>query len=360
MSRPWFVAGLILLLCAAYLALAPSPIDAVAWQPTPSPGLVGPFAANDALASIRLIPVPDGHGPESITAGPDGWLYTGLKGGRILRFRPDGSAMEDFADTGGRANGMSFDAAGRLVVADSYRGLLAIDPRGGVTSLAEGADGQPFVFNDGVDVAADGSIWFTDATSRFPDGEFHLEVLEGSATGRVLTHDPQTGETRTRLDGLRFPNGLTLGPGDAYVLINEMLAYRTLRHWIRGPKAGTTEVFAGDYPGMPDDIQFNGKDLFWIAFASDRIALADWVQPYPRLKTLIAKVIGDLFPDTDTRWIGSSAFVVALDLDGRVVRNLQDRNRRFVTSTGVFEHQGKLYLGSVAMDAVGVIPVPRS
>jgi sugar lactone lactonase YvrE len=358
-SKSWIVAGLITLLCSGYLVLKRSPIDAVAWEPPASSGLVGPFEANDALSSIQLITIPDGHAPESFTLGPDGWLYTGLKGGRIIRFRPDGSAMEDFADTGGRANGMRFDAAGNLIVVDSYRGLLAIDPSGAVTTLAESSDGVPFMFNDGVDIASDGTIWFTDATARFRDGEFHLEILEGSATGRVLTHDPVTGETQTRIDNLRFANGLALGPDDAYVLINEMLAYRTLRHWIQGPKAGTTEVFVDGYPGMPDDIQFNGKDLFWIAFAAERVAIADWVQPYPTLKTFIAKAIGDIIPDTDTRWLGGGAFVIALDLDGRVVHNLQDGGRRFISSTGALEHEGKLFLGSITMDAIGVVPVPR-
>lgn len=357
-SRSWIVVGLIPLLCGVYLVLKRSPIDAVAWEPAASPGLVGPFEANDALSSIQLISIPDGHAPESFTPGPDGWLYTGLKGGRIIRFRPDGSAMEDFADTGGRANGLRFDAAGHLVVADSYKGLLSIDPSGTVTTLAEAADGRPFMFNDGVDIASDGTIWFTDATARFRDGEFHLEMLEGSATGRLLTYDPSTGETQTRVDGLRFANGLALGPDDAYVLINEMLAYRTLRHWIKGPKAGTTEVFIDSYPGLPDDLQFNGKDLFWIAFASERVAILDWVQPHPAFKTLIAKAIGSIFPDTDTRWAGGGAFVIALDLDGQVVHNLQDGGRRYISSTGALEYEGKLFLGSITMDAIGFVPVP--
>ena len=49
-SRSWIVVGLIPLLCGVYLVLKRSPIDAVAWEPAASPGLVGPFEANDALA----------------------------------------------------------------------------------------------------------------------------------------------------------------------------------------------------------------------------------------------------------------------------------------------------------------------
>jgi sugar lactone lactonase YvrE len=347
-----------LVLAVAYLGLAPSPIEPLAWTPRPSPGLVGPFARNSALSALELLKISTGHGPETVIAGPDGWLYTGLKGGRIMRFRPDGSAMEDYADTGGRPNGLAFDSRGDLIVADSFRGLLSIAPNGHVGVLATSAEGQDFVFNDGVDIAADGTIWFTDATARFPDGQFHYDMLEGAPTGRLLTYDPATGETRTRLANLRFPNGIALGPDDAFVLVNETLGYRTLRHWITGPRAGQTDTFGPTYPGLPDDIRYNGRGLFWVALAAERLAIVDWLQPHPIAKGLAAKVIGPFVPDTDARWMGSGAFVLALDRDGHVVHNLQDRERRFVTSTGILEHRGYLYVGSVAMDAIGRLQVP--
>ena len=353
MRRILAVAMLLMLALAGWVALQASPIDSVAWTPPPSAGFNGVYEHNDRLAGIELMPVPGGHGPESFALGPDGMLYTGLKGGRIIRFRPDGSGMEDFSNTNGRANGMRFDADGNLIVVDSYKGLLSIDPSGSVTTLATASEGQPFVFNDGVDIAADGIIWFTDATSLHADGWIHLELLEARSTGRVLAYDPESGETRTVLDNLRFPNGIALGPNDAYFLTNETLGYRTLRHWLKGPQAGTTEVFAENFPAMPDDIQFNGRDLFWVAMVGDRIALGDWIQPYPWIKNFIAKCVADTFPDSDSHWIGDPAFIIALDLDGNVVRNLQDAQRRFISSSGALEHADHLYIGSVAMDAVG-------
>ena len=38
----------------------------------------------------------------------------------------------------------------------------------------------------------------------------------------LISHDPASGRTAVRLDGLYFANGVTLGPGDAYVLVNEV------------------------------------------------------------------------------------------------------------------------------------------
>jgi sugar lactone lactonase YvrE len=354
----WAAAGVAGCVVAGLL-LWRSPVRPVAWEPPSAPSLVGPYERNSALSSLQRLPLPDGHGPESIVAGPDGWLYTGLKGGRIVRFRPDGSAMQDFADTGGRPNGMAFDSRGRLIVCDSYRGLLSVASDRSVTVLADRAQGRRFVFPDGLAIAGDGLIWFTDATSRFPDGEFHYEVLEGAATGRLLSYDPSTGRTETRVANLRFPNGVALAPDDAFILVNETLGYRTLRHWIRGPRAGTTEPFAENYPGMPDDIRYNGRGLFWIALNARRIGWVDWLQPHPELKAALAALVGPFFPDTDARWIGSGAFVISIDLEGNVVDNLQDGSRRYVTSTGVLEHDGYLYIGSVVEDSVGRIAVPE-
>jgi sugar lactone lactonase YvrE len=350
--------ALALLVVVVGLALLRSPIRAVAWHPPGAPFLFDPSDPGSAWSSLELLRLEEGHGPESIVAGPDGWLYTGLKGGRIVRFRPDGSSAEPYASTGGRPNGMAFDSQGNLLVADSYEGLVAVSPDGVVRVLADQADGQPFVFPDGLDIAEDGTVWFTDATSRFPDGEFHYEVLEGTETGRLLTYDPTTHEVRTRVGNLRFPNGIALSPDGSFILVNETLGYRTLRHWIRGPKAGRTEPFVENYPGMPDDIRFNGRDRFWVALNADRMAWVDWLQPHPWLKTLLAGIVGPVFPDTDTRWIGSRALVLAIDLDGNVVRSLHDPDRRYVTSTGVLEYRGSLYVGSVVEHSVARIPLP--
>lgn len=354
----WVLLPLSLLSLAIGYALLRPPIRAVAWHPPAAPSAIDYDERSSAVSFLELLPIPDGHGPESIISGSDGWLYTGLKDGRIMRFRSDGSSMESFANTGGRPNGMAFDSDRNLLVADSYRGLISIAPDGQVSVLADRADGQRFVFPDGLDIADDGTVWFTDATARFADGEFHYEVLEGAATGRLLTYDPLTQRVRTRVGGLRFPNGISLGPADSFILINETLGYRTLRHWIVGPKAGQTEPFVENYPGMPDDIRFNGRDLFWVALNARRMAWIDWLQPHPWLKTIVAGLVGPIFPDTDARWIGSGAFVIGIDLDGKIVHILQDLERRYVTSTGVVEHDGSLYLGSVVEHSVGRISIP--
>jgi sugar lactone lactonase YvrE len=344
-------------LLIAWSILGPSRIAPVAWRPQPDPGFEGRFKSDSDFSTLELFPVGVGHGPETVALGPDGYLYAGLMGGPIVRFRSDGSQMETWADTGSRPNGMQFDAAGNLFLTDSWRRLLSITPTREVKVVATSADGVTLRFPDDLTIASDGVVWFTDGSSRFGDGESQYDALEGIPSGRLLAYDPKTGSIRTHLNGLRFANGIAFGPAEEYILINESLGYRTLRHWLKGPRAGETEVFIDNYPGMPDNIRFNGRDTFWIAFFSHRIAALDWIQPHPFLKTIVSR-FGPLFPHTDARWFASPGFVIGVNLEGQIIHRVADEEGRFLATTTALEHDGYLYLGSVVMPEVGRIRLP--
>jgi sugar lactone lactonase YvrE len=349
---PRRIVAMILVLLLAWGGFAPTRVEPVAWEPKPSPGFYGRFKPNASFSTLELFPTAAGYGPETIAVGPDGYLYAGLMGGAIVRFRPDGSQMETWASTSSRPNGMEFDPSGNLILTDSWKGLLSISPERNVTVLATSADGTALGFPDDLTIASDGTVWFTDGSARFGDGESHYDALEGIASGRLLSYDPKTGSIRTRMDGLRFANGIAFGPAEEYILVNESLGYRTLRHWLKGPRTGETEVFVDNYPGFPDNIRFNGKDTFWIALFSHRIAALDWIQPHPFLKKVLSR-FGALFPHTDTEWFASPGSVIGVDLEGHIVHTLQDEDGRFLATTTALEHDGHLYLGSVVMPAVG-------
>ena len=68
------VAVLLLGAFAAYLALAPAPIDPVAWEPPPVPAMEGPLAPNQRLAAATLIAAGKIDGPEDIETDAKGRL----------------------------------------------------------------------------------------------------------------------------------------------------------------------------------------------------------------------------------------------------------------------------------------------
>jgi hypothetical protein len=346
-----WLAGVVVI-AVLYLLLWPVPIDPVAWQPDPDPGLTGPHQPNEDLAPLARFGPELGHGPEDVTRGPDGSLYTGLLDGRILRF--DDGRAELYADTGGRPLGMQFDGSGRLIVADADLGLLAVEPDGSIAVLVDEVDGARLLLTDDLDIAADGTIWFSDASRRFPVSQWILDFWEGRGTGRLLSHDPAGGETRVWLDELRFANGVALGPGDAYVLVNETLAARIWRLWLEGPRAGESELFIDRLPGYPDNLSFDGDDTFWVAMPAERQPALEGLADKPFARSLIMRLperLRQIEPEP-------LAWVVGLDTDGGVRYSLQTRAGDYRTVTSVNEFDGQLYLGSIDMAFVVRRPAP--
>ena len=49
-------------------------------------------------------------------------------------------------------------------------------------------------------------------------------------------------------------NGIVVEPGGESLLVAETGAYRIQRYWLKGDRAGQTEVFAENLPGFPDNI----------------------------------------------------------------------------------------------------------
>jgi sugar lactone lactonase YvrE len=160
------------------------------------------------------------NGPEEVAVDARGKVYGGTQEGRIVRLLPNGNP-EVFADTKGRPLGMLFDKSGHLIVCDAYKGLLSIDPDGKIKVLADSADGIPFKFTDALDIAGDGTIYFTDASSRYAQNEYLYDLLETKPYGRFMKYDPATGKVAVLLKGLYFANGVALSAREDFVLVNE-------------------------------------------------------------------------------------------------------------------------------------------
>lgn len=365
----------LVLIAAGYVLAWPTRIEPEVVTVGPNPGFVGVFQPNEALRSVRWLGEAMGTGPEDVTV-KDGYAYTGLADGRIIRVRiestgssgpapiqpviPGGTtlpAFEKIAETGGRPLGLQHDPFGNIVVADAKKGLLAITPAGKIFVVADRYEGRPLLFVDDLDISKDGIIYFSDASMRFGIDEVPLEFLEGRATGRLFSFDPRAQSLQARLSGLAFANGVALGPDEEYVLVNETAAHRISRYWLKGPRAGQTDRFIENLPGYPDNLSFNGRDLFWVALVGPRVkALEDQLpNPFMRKVAFRLQSIGLLPPPTPEHW----GCVVAINLQGQVVATLQDPRGQVIKSvTSVNEKDGLLYFGSLETDRIATLPVP--
>jgi sugar lactone lactonase YvrE len=345
------VAVFLIVVVIGYLLAWPVPINPAAWMPPPAPELTGVYAQNSDLAKIERLPV-DGFAPEDIAIDKEDRLYCGAEDGRIFRFQPDGTRPEIFSNTHGRPLGLIFDHDQNLIVADAIKGLLSVSGDGQIAELTTQAAGVPFRCTNDLDVAADGTIYFTDASYKYPLTQLKADLLEHQPNGRFLAYDPRTKETRVLLSDLYFANGVAVSPDQSFVLVNDTGSYRVRRYWLSGAKRGQTDIFIDNLPGFPDGISSNGRDTFWLALVNRRDSGLDFLLPHPFLRKIVWRLPSFLQPN-----IKRYAFALGLDMNGKVVRNLQDPSPQcFTQIANVVEHKGNLYFGSIGESAIGRMP----
>jgi sugar lactone lactonase YvrE len=341
---------LVIAIGLAYLLFAPVPINPGAWNPPVAPTLTGQYQQNTRLAPIEKLSLGDGHKPEDVALDADGKIYAGFEDGRIMVLQPDGTQPRVFANTGGRPLGLIFDRSGNLIVADAIKGLLSVNKAGEIKVLAEEADGVRFMALNDLDIGADGTIYFTEASQRYPMSQFTEDLLEHQPNGRLLALSPQAQKPRTLLEDLYFANGVAVSPDQSFLLVAETGKYRIRRVWLSGPNAGHNDVFIDNLPGFPDGISSNGRDKFWLALVTPRQALFDRILlPYPFLRKIVIRLPKFLQP-APQRY----SFVVALDQNGHIIQNLQNNSHDcFAEIANVVEHNNTLYFGSIAEDTIG-------
>ena len=350
---------LLLLLTAAtllYLLFWPVPISPAAWTPPAAPPLTGEYQQNSRLANTERLSLGPSFAPEDVAIDTEGRIYTGFDDGRIMRLQPDGKSPALFVDTHGRPLGMKFDSGGNLVVADAVKGLLSVGKDGSVTVLSTQADDVSFGCTNDLDIGTDGTIYFTDASIKFPLRDHRIDIIEHQLNGRLLAYDPKTKTTRVVLKDLQFANGVAVSPDQSFVLVVETGKYRIHRVWFSGPKQNQSDVFIDNLPGFPDGISSNGRDRFWLALVAPRDATFDKLLPHPFLRKTILRLPVFLQP-APKRY----SFVLGLDANGRVIENLQDGSKEcYAQIANVVEHNGYLYFGSIGESTIGRVKTTKS
>lgn len=139
--------------------------------------------------------------PEGPSFTEDGHLvFADYEAGRIYRIAPN-REVEVFAETGGRPTGTKFHRDGRLLVCDSVRGLITVDPDGDITVLASECDGRSLTGPNDLTINLQGDVYFTDP------GESSLE----NPTGNVYLYRSD-GSLQLFDSGYACPNGVAVGP----------------------------------------------------------------------------------------------------------------------------------------------------
>lgn len=317
------------------------------WQPPPMPERARQRRGPTPLPAPDLIPLP-GTGPEDVVLDADGRIYTGVVDGRVLRVDPVTEECEVVGDTGGRPLGLELLSDGRLLVCDSHRGLLRLDPETHeIEALVTHVGGEPLLFCSNAVAARDGTVYFTSSSTRYGFEHYRADLLEHSCTGRLLRLAPD-GTVDVLLDGMAFANGIAFTADETALVVALTASYELLRYDLA---TGRAETLVANLPGFPDNIARGASGLIWVAIPNARDAKLDWLLPrQPWLRKVVWAVPERLQPQPRrTLW------VLGVADDGTVVRDLQGPGEQWAFATGVAEHEGRLYLASIAESEIAVL-----
>jgi sugar lactone lactonase YvrE len=306
--------------------------------------------------SIEVYPVP-GPGAEDVVvsgSGPDeGAVFTGTEDGALWRVSHDGRRIDQVAHTGGRPLGLEIDLDGRLLVCDATLGLLRVDTRtGAVEPVLDRVSGVPMRFCNNAAIAGDGTVWFSDSSTRYGIDRWKDDFVQNTRTGRLLRL-PVGGSVEVVLDGLAFANGVALAADESYVAVAETAARTVVRRWLTGPDAGARDHLVTDLPGYPDNIARGSDGLIWVSIASPRDPVVESLRSAPLWVRRAVTRIPEAMQPKPKRTVRVQAY----DDAGTLVHDLDVSTDRYHMVTGVREHDGRVWLGSLHEPAIAVVPM---
>jgi sugar lactone lactonase YvrE len=304
--------------------------------------------------NLTRVPVP-GPGAEDVvvvTHGPDeGAVFTGTEDGNIFRVSHDGRRIDRVAHTGGRPLGLEIGPDGRLLVCDAHRGVLRIDTAtGAVEPVTDSVAGRKMVFCNNAAVATDGTIWFSDSSTKFGIDKWKDDFVQDTRTGRLLRLTGE-GAVEVVLSGLAFANGVALSAAEDYVAVAETAARTVVRRWLTGKRAGQRDYLVRDLPGYPDNIARGSDGLIWVTIASPTDPVVERLHRAPLwLRRQVTRIPDRLQPKPKR-----TVHVQAYADDGTLVHDCSVDTDDFHMVTGVREHDGRVWLGSLHEPALAVL-----
>ncbi|EMK00680.1 SMP-30/gluconolactonase/LRE family protein [Leptospira sp. B5-022] len=286
--------------------------------------------------------------PFGLAVDSKGAIYTGSSDGNIYKIKTDGQT-ERFAKTSGRALGIVFDGKENLVACVSGLGLAFYDSKGNENVLLrEDSEGNPLTNLYGLDIASDGTVYFTEVSRKFSYEDSYLEELESKPNGRILSYDPRTQDVKTILEDLYHPTGISLSSSEDFLVFGEKYRHRVSRFWLKGKKAGKDQFFITHLPGSPALISSDSQKNFWIALSSPRHIAIDKIQNFPLLKRILASLPFFFKPIE-----GELAYVLSMDEEGDISLSLTDNTSDKLGSvTSVLQYGSGLLLAGFSSQKI--------
>lgn len=245
---------------------------------------------------------------------------------------------------------------------------------------------RPASLFNSVAVSKSGDIYWTDSSSDFKleDGVY---TLFANPSGRLFQYNRATKQNKALIDELYFANGVALSPNEDFVVVAETAASRLNRYYLKGPKAGQTEVFIDRLPGLPDNLTPDADGL-WVPLVlsvdNENPALWQSAANAPLVRKFIAralalielpfKLIESVYPNFYTQMIAHKIghfeslgglepprqTILRLDWNGKIIGSLHGFDKKVHGVAHVLEDGDYLYLGSFANKYLGRVKLPKT
>ena len=177
-----------------------------------------------------------------------------------------------------------------------------------------------------------------------------------------MRYKPQTGEVDILAEGAAFANGVAVDKDEMYILYSSTFDGCVMKYYLQGSKKGTAERIIDNLPGFLDGADCSFKSgLCYIAIPTPISGLVQTIFSLPPWMSKAVRTLLMVIPRTWAPKAESYGAVAEIDPGRgerrpRVVRVFQDPSGKDMQMlTGVTEHDGKIYLGSLHNNHIGVL-----
>ncbi|XP_062540218.1 adipocyte plasma membrane-associated protein Hemomucin-like [Armigeres subalbatus] len=276
------------------------------------PRLEGVLAPNQLLNDPELWFENILIAPESILVRGNS-TYASIAGGKIVEITGDqqiriitkfGVECQGFYHERecGHPLGIAFDTQGNnLIVVEPYFGIFQVHIKTGqkklLVSLDQVIEGGKVSRKPGIpmnlEVAKNGDIYWSEMSSdfRFEDG---LQAMLLNPSGRLVHYSRASGVNTVLIDEVFGASGVALSKDESFVLVAELGGQLIRRYYLKGPKAGTHDIFIDGLPGQIDNLVEDDTGIWaavLIAVDSDNPSLSAKLASYPNVRKFLVRLM---------------------------------------------------------------------
>ncbi|MFT4572580.1 MAG: sugar lactone lactonase YvrE [Hyphomicrobiaceae bacterium] len=221
-------------------------------------------------------------------------------------------------------------------------------------------------FCNDLDVSADGKrIYFTEPFAyegASMGGGAWGEAVSLGRNARIWLLDLENSRIAQVARGMIFADGILVEEStedsnadtsaEASLLVTETVAFRIVRLFLAGPRAGTSEPFATDLPGMPDGLDRDKSGRIWTGLLKLRSSTIERLHANPWIKPFILRLPRGLLP------VSKATGIAAFDAtNGRPLFWAAHDGSKVNDVAVVIPGDEELYLASFDRHASGLVRV---